>query len=182
MHISSNRLLCKFLTFDWPLLGHFYARHFHEGGWCTQLNIFIKSHCKPVCNSLYFTYEQMDFWKIVLSQTLQETDFETEFSRRKFSGESEAVRWQDLAEEAKLQWRSKEDLSKLWSMKDPSEMSQTRQGGKFSVSPYPPVTKHRMTKERGAQPWARQLPLGEGNLSKSKTHPKGMWLRHDSVH
>ena len=55
----------------------------------------------------------MDFWKIVLSQTLRETDFEAEFSRRKFSGDWEAVRGQDLAEEAKLQWRCKEGLSKL---------------------------------------------------------------------
>lgn len=33
----------------------------------------------------------MDFWKIVLSKTLQEIDSETEISCRKFSGECEAV-------------------------------------------------------------------------------------------
>ena len=40
-------------------------------------------------------------------------------------------------------------------------------------SPHPPVTVHRMTKERGAQPRARQLPLAEGNFPEGKTHPIG---------
>lgn len=45
-----------------------------------------------------------------------------------------------------------------------------RSGGQGFVSPQPPVTAHRVTKE-GGHHRSRQLPLTEDNVPESKAHP-----------
>lgn len=128
-----------------------------------------------MCNKVYTLYLDNVWINGLLEACPKEIGFETEISCRKFSGECEAVRKAGFGRgrsktAIQVQERPQQLLKLRWPFRNVPQM---RQRGKFSVSPYPPITAHRKTKERRAQPWARQLPSAEGNFAKSKTYSKG---------
>lgn len=103
----------------------------------------------------------MDFWKIVLSKTLQEIDSETEISCRTFSGECEAVRiWQREKQHCNAGARKVPARSEAWRtlLKCPK-----RGKGVHSLYPYIHLSHCTQSDQReGSTTMGKAAPLGGG--------------------